>query len=492
MEVALNLDPVSPIALYRQIYDGLRGGIVGGRFEAGTRLPASRALASSLGVSRITVTECYERLVSEGYLETRRGSGTFVCSSLPETDMYASGVTVEIDPQPKSHAPIRLSRYGEIVDAPIRPPNPPEMLRLDSHGPDVNAFPRKLWTRLWVRRMQEDPPRLLQYTQEFNGSTELRVAIAHYLRMSRAVVCDPSQIIITSGSQQALYLAARIFLDQSDFVAMESPGYRFAGRIFNSQGATVLPIPVDRQGMQVSQLKKHSDKAVKLVYVTPSHQYPRGVSLSIARRMDLVVWANRAGALILEDDYDSEYRYNERPLPSIQGMVPEAPVLYVGTFSKLLFPTLRLGYLVVPCAFQDVFTGAKLLCDLQSSSIDQRILTDFLTEGHLEPYVRKMRIIYRNRRALLVESLQKHFGRRVTIYGDHAGMHFLADFQIELSEEEAFARALAAGVRLERVYWPTGSAVERAGHVQFVFAFAALSDNHLVLAAEKVARAFLS
>ncbi|WP_433968655.1 aminotransferase class I/II-fold pyridoxal phosphate-dependent enzyme [Tunturiibacter gelidiferens] len=208
--------------------------------------------------------------------------------------------------------------------------------------------------------------------------------------------------------------------------------------------------------------------------------------------MDLVAWAKQAGALILEDDYDSEYRYNERPLPSIQGMVPDAPVLYIGTFSKLLFPTLRLGYLVVPRPFQDVFTGGKLLCDLQSSSIDQRILTDFLTEGHLEPYVRKMRVIYRNRRALLVESLQKHFGRRVTVYGDHAGMHFLADFQIDLSEQEAFERALAAGVRLERVYWPACSAVERMGHVQFVFAFASLSETQVLLVAERVARAFLS
>jgi GntR family transcriptional regulator/MocR family aminotransferase len=492
MEVALNLDPISPVALYRQIYDGLRDGIVGGRFEAGTKLPASRAFATSLGVSRITVTECYERLISEGYLETRRGSGTFVCSSLPETDMYASSVAVEIDPEPVSSAPVRLSAYGELLNAPIRPPTPPEILRLDSHGPDVASFPRKLWTRLLVRRMHEDGLNLLQYTQEFSGSNDLRVAVAHYLRMSRAVVCDPNQIIITSGSQQAIYLAARIFLDPSDFAAIEAPGYRFAGRIFSSQGATLLPIPVDSHGLQVSQLKKHADKAVKLVYVTPSHQYPRGVALSVPRRMDLLAWAKQAGALILEDDYDSEYRYNERPLPSIQGMVPDAPVLYVGTFSKLLFPTLRLGYLVVPRAFQDVFTAAKLLCDLQSSSIDQRILTDFLTEGHLEPYVRKMRIIYRSRRAVLVESLQKHFGRRVTIYGDHAGMHFLADFQIDLSESEAFDRALAAGVRLERVYWPACSEVERPGHVQFVFTFAARSEEELVLAAEKLAHAFLS
>jgi GntR family transcriptional regulator / MocR family aminotransferase len=243
--------------------------------------------------------------------------------------------------------------------------------------------------------------------------------------------------------------------------------------------------------MQIAQLKKHRGKSPKLVYITPSHQYPRGVSLSVPRRIDLLGWARDVGSLILEDDYDSEYRYNERPIPSIQGMLPDAPVLYVGTFSKLLFPTLRLGYLVVPPAFQDVFTAAKLLCDIQTSSIDQLVLADFLNEGHLEPYVRKMRIIYGRKRALLVESLRRHFGRRITIYGDEAGMHFLADFQTSLSEVNAFDRMLAAGVRVERLYWHGSSAIQRAGHVQFVFGFAATSESDIVLAAERLAHAFL-
>jgi GntR family transcriptional regulator / MocR family aminotransferase len=486
MEVALALDHNSPVALYRQIYDELRDGIISGRFEAGTQLPASRALASSLGVSRITVTECYDRLVSEGYLETRRSSGTFVCTRLPERDLYASGTPIDSDTHKQRSVPIRLSRYGTIINSPIAPPASPQIIRLDRHGPDVQAFPKKLWTRLWVRRMQGESSRLLQYTQEYSGDGDLRVAVAQYLQKSRAVVCDPGQIVIVSGSQQAIYLAARVFLDESDFVAIESPGYRFASRIFASQGATLLPISVDRNGMQITQLKKHRDKSPKLIYITPSHQYPRGVALSVARRMDLLTWAQEVGSLILEDDYDSEYRYNERPLPSIQGMVPDAPVLYVGTFSKLLFPTLRLGYLVVPPGFQDAFTAAKLLSDFQSPSIDQCVLADFLNEGHLEPYVRKMRIIYGRRRALLVELLRSQFGNKVKIYGDVAGMHFVADFQTSLPEAEAYDRILAAGVRVERLYWPGGSAVKIDGHVQFVFGFAAISDDDIVLAAERI------
>jgi GntR family transcriptional regulator / MocR family aminotransferase len=491
MEVALALDHNSPVALYRQIYDGLRDGIISGRFESGTQLPASRALASSLGVSRITVTECYDRLVSEGYLETRRSSGTFVCKRLPEQDLYASGTSIDNETHGQRSVPVRLSRYGEIINSPIAAPVSPQIIRLDRHGPDVLAFPKKLWTRLWIRRMQEESSSLLQYTQEFSGNTDLRVAVARYLQKSRAVVCDPKQIVIVSGSQQAIYLTARIFLDESDFVAIESPGYRFASRIFASQGATLLPIPVDKNGMQITQLKKHRDKSPKLIYITPSHQYPRGVALSVGRRMDLLAWAQDVGSLILEDDYDSEYRYNERPLRSTQGMVPDASVLYVGTFSKLLFPTLRLGYLVVPPAFQDVFTAAKLLSDFQSSSMDQSVLADFLNEGHLEPHVRKMRIIYGRRRTILVESLRSKFGNRVKIYGDEAGMHFVADFQISLSEVDAFSRILAAGVRVERLYWPGGSAVKSAGHVQFVLAFAAIREEDIVLAVERLAQALM-
>jgi GntR family transcriptional regulator/MocR family aminotransferase len=391
----------------------------------------------------------------------------------------------------QDEARVTLSRYGARIDAPIIAPSPPEVIRLNLPGPDVDAFPKKLWMRLWNRRMHSDAQGILQYTQVFSGNKDLRVAVAQYLRKSRAVVCDPGQIIIVSGSQQAIYLAARVLLNESDTVALESPGYYLAGRIFASQGATLLPIPVDRYGMQVAQLKKHREQPPKLIYVTPSHQYPRGVSLSVSRRMDLLAWAREAGSVILEDDYDSEFRYNERPIPSMQGMVPDAPVLYVGTFSKLLFPALRLGYLVVPRGYQDVFTRAKLLCDIQSSTVDQSVLTDFLNEGHLESFVRKMRIIYHHRRTLLIDELQKHFGRKVTIYGDDAGMHFLADFQISLSEEEAFQRALAAGVRLDRLFWPATPETIEDGHVQFVFGFAALHDRAIVLAAERLAKALL-
>jgi GntR family transcriptional regulator / MocR family aminotransferase len=491
MDIALSLDPESPLALYRQIYDGLREGILTGRFEAGSRLPATRSLAVSLGVSRITVTECYDRLISEGYLETRQGSGTFVCARLPETSMYPiSKDGNEVTPQLQDERVYRLSRYGSTVNLPLLSPVAPNMIRFDLYGTDVATFPKRLWTRLFARRMQEESGNLLRYTQHYSGQPELRIAIAQYLKQSRAVVCDPSQIVIVSGSQQAISLAARILLDESDYVAMENPGYRLAWRVFSSQGAKILPIPVDEDGIQIAQLRKQADKAPKLVYLTPSHQYPLGVALSVARRIELLEWARETNTPILEDDYDSEFRYSERPLPSIQGMVPNSPVLYTGTFSKLLFPSLRLGYLVVPSALQNAFTTAKLLCDLQSSALDQQVLADFLLDGHLEPYVRKMRIVYGGRRVLLIDCLRKRFGDKVTIRGHDAGLHFVADFKSSLSEDDAFERALQKGVRLERVFWTGGAAEKRPGHIQFVFTFAGLKEEELILAAQRLGDAF--
>jgi GntR family transcriptional regulator/MocR family aminotransferase len=227
------------------------------------------------------------------------------------------------------------------------------------------------------------------------------------------------------------------------------------------------------------------------VYVTPSHQFPTGVSLSMPRRMQLLAWARDNRVLILEDDYDSEFRYNTRPLPSLQGMTPDSPVLYIGTFSKLLLPTLRIGYLVLPHPLRDAFVSAKLLSDIQSSALDQRILADFLNEGHLEPYVRQMRTVYGKRRALFVRSLRKLFGSHIRILGDDAGMHFMAEFKTPLPEEEAYRAAFEAGVRLEKVYWPAGKVSIRPGHAAFVLAFAGRSDAEICLAAERLAGAIL-
>jgi len=490
MELLLHVDFKSSAPLYRQLYDGLRKGILSGRFAAGSRLPGSRALADSLRISRITVTECYDTLISEGYLETRSRSGTFVCRKLPELTLHAPSVAAN-NHRPSSTISPRLSRYGVAVNKPRSTPDPPGTIRLNLHGPDLSRFPRKIWGRLVARRLQEGHGESFDYTNAFAGNLDLRKLIAGYLSRSRAVVCDPEQIVVVNGSQQAIYLAARILLNEGDSVALESPGYRLAGEVFSSQGAILRPVCVDQNGIRVADLRKHRENKLRLVYLTPSHQFPTGVSLSMPRRMELLTWARDNRILILEDDYDSEFRYNTRPLPSLQGMLPDSPVLYVGTFSKLLLPTLRIGYLVVPHSLRDAFVSAKVFSDIQSSSLDQQILADFLTEGHLEPYVRRMRTIYGKRRALFVRSLRRYFGSRIKILGDDAGMHFMAEFRTSLSDDKAYQLAFEAGVRVERVYWPSHNSPTRSGHVAFVLAFAGRSDAELCLAAERLAGAFL-
>ena len=489
MDFVFHLNSRSTIALYRQLYSELRLGILAGRFEAGARLPGSRHLADSLGISRMTVNECYERLASEGYLETRPRSGTFVCKSLPDLSFSPASPGIR-ESVPQSRFLPRLSRYGAAVNAPLRRPDSPGIIRLNMHGPDVVNFPVNLWSQLQNRRMKSGRSDLLDYTQHFAGDIQLRHAITMYLRKSRALICGPDQVIIVSGSQQAIYLTARLLLNEGDVVAMESPGYRLAAKVFSSQGAAILPIPVDAHGMKVSELKKHGARA-KLVYLTPSHQYPTGVSLSRGRRMELLHWARKSHTLILEDDYDSEFRYSGRPLPSLQGMVDDAPVLYTGTFSKMLFPSLRLGYVVVPRSMKNAFTSAKMLSDFQSPSFEQAVLADFINERHLEPYIRRMRTIYGRRRELFIHALKKHFGSRVKILGDNAGVYVMAEFKTNLSQSEAHARTFRNGVSLEQLYWPGKAPPPRAGRVSFVCAFAGRTDAELPLAAELLASALL-
>jgi GntR family transcriptional regulator / MocR family aminotransferase len=491
MDIPLNLNPKSSEPLYRQLYDSFRNGIIDGRFEAGSKLPASRALSKSIGVSRITVTECYERLISEGYLKARRGSGTFVCAHVPEGSLFASHEPeTESKERIDNNLPPRLSRYGTAVNFSLHRLTPPDTLRLDRHGPDVSHFPRKVWGKLLARRLQESNGDLFNYAHDFRGEPKLRDSIARYLAKARAVICDPDQILIVSGSQQAIYLSARILLNEGDRVAMESPGYYFAGQIFSSQGAEIVPIPVDKHGIEVAKLNKQND--IRMVYVTPSHQFPTGASLTLSRRRALLSWAQKNNAFIIEDDYDSEFRYRERPLPALQGISPDSSVIYTGSFSKMLFPSVRLGYLVLPRKLFTAFRTAKLLNDLHSSTFHQHILGDFLAGGHLESHLRRMRTLYDKRRTLLIHILRNHFGSNVSIFGDEAGMYLLARFRINLSEEQAYDRALKIGVRLERLFWPGGIPVVERGYVRFVFAYAALSEKDLQQVGRRLATAFLS
>ncbi len=407
MRVAFTLDPDADVPLHRQIYEEWRQGILSGRFHRGERVPSTRDLALTLAVARTTVSAAYEQLVAEGYLESVRGSGTFVCRELPDEMPRSRRAPL---PQAGMDVPIRLSHYGAgLTEGRVRCRRAArDGCASQSGGPDLNEFPFAVWRKLLGRHLRGPDSALFDYADTASGYEPLREEIAAYLRRSRAVRCTAAQVLIVNGSQQALDLCARLLLDPGDEVAFENPGYQGARAIFTAYGARLAPAHLDADGLAAAALSEQA----RLVYVTPSHQFPTGVSMSVTRRLELIAWARRRGAAILEDDYDSEYRYNGPPMPSMQGLAGGAPVIYIGTFSKVMFPGMRIGYIVVPPKLAVAFTRAKWLADRQTPLLEQATLADFLREGHLERHIRRMRRIYGRRREVLVESLAKHFGGR--------------------------------------------------------------------------------
>ncbi len=446
MELALSLDFQSSTPLHRQVYDELRRAILTGRLSPGERVPSTRSLSQSLSISRTTVTQGYEQLLSEGYLETRTGSGTFVCVQLPDALLQTGEVLARKLAQP---AAFKLSRYAQQMKMPFSlKPQPTVEISFRYGRPAIEQFPIALWRKLISRHCLGDR-QWLNYALDIQGNEELRTAIAHYLGRARAVKCDASQIVITNGTQQALDLILRVLMEPGETMAIEDPGYLSARRVFLSHGVNLLPIPVDESGLSIEMLRKLSiDTPIRLVYVTPSHQFPTGATLSLSRRLALLNWAKENGALIIEDDYDSEYRYGDRPIPALQGLDSSDSVLYIGTFSKVLFPSLRIGYLVLPYPLVPFIAQAKWLSDRQLPMLEQKVLTDFIQEGHLESHIRKMRSHYNSCRQVLVHSLQHHFGDRVTILGEDAGIHIMVRFSIAISDDELIAQALCAGVEL--------------------------------------------
>ncbi|NER82338.1 MAG: PLP-dependent aminotransferase family protein, partial [Leptolyngbya sp. SIO1D8] len=312
----------------------------------------------------------------------------------------------------------------------------------------------------------------------------LRVAITDYLGRSRAVHCSADQVIIINGSQQALDLIARLTINPDDWVALEDPGYLGARHCFASQGAKLQAVPVDAEGLDVDALKQFH-QSFRLLYVTPSHQFPTGATLSLSRRLALLQWAQQTGTLILEDDYDSEYRYGDRPMPALQGLDRNNTVVYMGTFSKVLFPSLRIGYLVVPTEWISVVSRAKWLCDRQSPTLEQYALTDYITEGHFERHIRRMRHIYDQRRQVLVNSLNNYFGSRVTILGENAGIHLMAKIETTFPDQVVIQRAANSNVGLMSAQ---GYYLTHAKMGEFIFGYAQLDQMHIEQGIQKLSQ----
>jgi GntR family transcriptional regulator / MocR family aminotransferase len=430
-------------SLYRQIYGRLRTAILDGHLAPGTRLPSTRTLASEMSVSRTTAEEVYSQLDAEGFVERRVGDGTYVAA-------------IDVVRTPRRARPAKSApgtrRLATRMDAMERHPCFPEAVvprAFAAGSPAVDHFPMPVWRSIVARCLRRFGERSLR-TGDPAGHGPLREAIATYLNASRGVRCTAEQIVVVMSSQQALDLAVRLVVDPGDAVWLEDPAYPGAAAALLANAARIVPVPVDDDGMRVDDGVRLAPDA-RLAFVTPSHQFPTGTTLSLERRLALLDWARRTGAWILEDDYDSEFRYDGRPLAALQGIDDDDRVIYVGTFTKLLFPGLRLAYAVLPRDLVQPFITARGLIDGFAPPLPQMAATEFFAEGHFGVHIRRMRELYRERRDALVESADRWLGSRVELGPAEAGLHVMAKLVDRTGDRAVSERAAKHGVFAEPI-----------------------------------------
>ena len=463
--------------LYRRVYLALKSMIRDGRLAPAARLPSTRELAADLRVSRNTVVLAYEQLLAEGYVVGRNRATASVANSLP-----ASALPALSRPKPGHAAPV--SAYAERLTALLpAPPARSTGLRYDfRYGePSIDEFPREIWRRLLAARARRTAREALGYADP-GGYAPLRAALAEYLKRARGVVCEPEQIVITNGSQQGFDLAARVLLDPGDAVVVEEPHYPGVTIPFEAAGARLAYTPVDADGLQTHVLPSRA----RLAYVTPCHQFPTGVIMPLERRLALLAWAARADSWVIEDDYVSEFRYEGHPLEALQSLDRDGRVIYVGTFSKTLFPALRIAYLVLPRALVPAFVAAKWATDRFSATLAQEALADFITTGQFERYLRRAGNRNAGRRRALIGALRQHFGDRVEIAGENTGVHLVVWLNDVRPRDlpAVIARARAAGVGLYSVAPFYTSPPPRAG---LLFGYASLTEAAIRAGIRRVA-----
>lgn len=478
------VDRAAQTPMHRQVFDQIRDAILGGRLAPGRRLPSSRALADEIGVSRNTVLAAYDQLFAEGYTEGQVGSGTTVSRVLPE-DVLAARAAKR---PPAGGEGAGLSNAGRALMG-----SKPRVQRGASNNtfrpglPEISRFPWNHWSRM-VAKFWRKPPRHLVSYGEPGGFMPLRISIADYLRAVRGLACDAEQVIVTAGAQQAIDLAARALLDRGDKVWIEEPGYAGIKGVLTAAGAELVPVPVDNDGLVVRAGRAQAPGA-RMAVVTPSHQYPLGAVMSLGRRLELLEWATEHNAWILEDDYDSEYRYSGRPLSALQGLDTSGRVIYVGTFSKVLFPAIRLGYMVVPPGLAEPMIRIRRSLDDQTAISMQPVLSEFIETGHFAAHIRRMRTLYAERQSVLVREITKRLSDVLDVAPDEAGMHLVARIRpsCDVSDSEIAAKAVHAGLTL---YPLSDFYIGPPTQNGLVLGYAGIEEREICTGVERLARLF--
>ena len=421
---------------FRWLGSAIRDAILGGRLRPGTRLPSTRELARQYRLSRGTIVSAFDQLRAEGYVTGSVGSGTFVSRVLPDELLHVRRAAGRVSPARKQSRRTLSDFARRVAPFPEREVGPVRAFR--ANLPALDLFPSTLWAQVASRRLRRASTQLLRGGAPV-GYRPLQDALADYLTTARGVNCTAEQIVIVSGVQEALDLVARVVLDTQDRVCMENPGYIGASLVFEAVGARLIPHTVDDEGVQ---LPRGQARGARLAYMTPAHQFPLGISMSLTRRLAWLEWARSTNALIFEDDYDSEYRFSGRPVPALQGLDSHGVVLFAGSFNKVLFPSLRVGYLVVPSDLVDVIVATKSVGSRHVPLLDQAVLSDFMAEGHFGRHVRRMREVYAGRRALLLEFAERYLRGMLTITGVEAGLQ-TAGWLLDDVDGETVARAAA-------------------------------------------------
>ncbi|XVO87419.1 PLP-dependent aminotransferase family protein [Pseudomonas palleroniana] len=490
--------------LTRQLYDALRQRVLDGRLVSGTRLPASRDLAAALSISRNSVVRAYDQLYAEGFIESRVGDGTYV-AQLPTakklSTKLSTGFSTGLSPTLSTNAanlPENLD--DEVIHSAgvariktnhlAQPPSgPPRAFRVGV--PAFDLFPFEVWAKLNGAFWRKPDLEQLCYGDPA-GDARLRGLIAAYLRSSRGLQCTAEQIVITSGAQQAISLCAQLLVEPGDAVAVENPGYCAAGHAFALAGGRLHGVPVDNEGIDCQVLNTLAD--CRVAYVTPSHQYPLGVVMSLARRLELLAWAERTGGWIIEDDYDGEYRYSGAPLSPLAALARSGRVLYVGTFGKVAFPALRLGYLVLPPGLVDAFSRRRAV-DMRHSEVStQAVMAEFMAAGHFQRHIRRMRRAALSRRNALLAGWPDGLGGIGELPSVAAGLHLTVRVETLAREQQLLAQAREVGVEVNGLssYWLPQSSTPVDQRAGLVMGFAAVPEVEIALALKRLRAAWQS